>query len=343
MNFSNYYPFDKIEVDKISELLTSPKRICILTHVNPDGDAIGSSLALANVLLKNNHEVVVITPNAMMGFLKWMKGTDDVISFQNNPEDAIVNIRNSEIIFCLDFNNPVRIEGVAKYLAENTKAIKILIDHHIDPKDFCQINFSFPVACSTAELIYCFIKNIGLYNLIDSDSAECLYCGIMTDSGNFRFNSVTPELHEITADLLRLGVDQNKVYELVYDSNSLNTLKIHGYVMAEKLDHIEESKAVIISLSDEEQKRFNVGKTEIDEIVNFGLRISGVTLSAFFYENDGKVRVSIRTKGNISAKNIVMQHFNGGGHFNAAGGVSEVKLEQTVLDFRKLISNSGIS
>lgn len=343
MNFSNYYPFVKIELDKISELLTSPKRICILTHVNPDGDAIGSSLALANVLKKNNHEVVVITPNVMMGFLKWMKGTDDVISFQNNPEDAIVNIRISEIIFCLDFNNPARIEGVTKYLAENTKAIKILIDHHIEPKDFCQINFSFPEACSTAELIYCFIKNIGLYNLIDSDIAECLYCGIMTDSGNFRFNSVTPELHEITADLLRLGVDQNKVYELVYDSNSLNTLRIHGYVMAEKLDHIEESKAVIISLSEEEQKRFNVGKTEIDEIVNFGLRISGVTLSAFFYENDGKVRVSIRTKGNISAKNIVMQHFNGGGHFNAAGGVSEEKLVQTVIDFRKLISISGIS
>lgn len=332
------YQFDDSATTQISRLLSVPQKICIITHANPDGDAIGSSLALSNLLLRMNHEVSVVTPNQMMEFLNWMTGADEVISFADEGDIAIAAIQNAEIIFCLDFNNLSRIDGASDYVLSNQTAVKILIDHHNQLQSFCQFIFSFPEACATAELVFCFIQNLGLAHLIDSTIAECLYCGIMTDSGNFRFNSVTPELHEISAELLRRGVNQNKVYELVFDSNSIRTMKLHGYVMSEKMEYIEESKCVIISLSDEEQKRFNAGKTEIDDVVNFGLKLQGAKVSAFFYENDGKVRASFRSKGDFSVKDIAGKYFNGGGHLNAAGGVSSKNIVDTVSEFKKILT-----
>lgn len=337
MSVKPKYQFDDSAMESILQLLSSPKRICIITHVNPDGDAIGSSLALGNLLSKTNHEVSVVTPNQMMGFLKWMDGAEKVISLADKIDLGISAIQNAEIIFCLDFNSLARIEGASEYLLANKAAIKILIDHHIQPQDFCQFTFSFPDACATAELIFYFIEKLGLTPLIDSSIADCLYCGIMTDSGNFRFNLVTPELHEITAILLRKGANQNRVYELIYDSNSISTMKLNGYVMSEKLEHIEANNAVIIYLTDEEQQRFKVGKTEIDDVVNFGLKIEGVKLSAFFYENEGKVRASFRSKGNLSVKEIATKYFNGGGHLNAAGGISSKDILETVSEFKQIL------
>ena len=337
MKNNSKYNFPDFEIKSISKLLSTPKKICIVTHVNPDGDAIGSSLALSNILLKMNHTVSVITPNKMMGFLEWMKGANDIISFTNQGEFGVLAIQEAEIIFCLDFNDPSRIEDVSEYVLANKTAIRILIDHHINPKDFCQFTFSFPDACATAELTFYFIENIGLSHLTDSSIAESLYCGIMTDSGNFRFNSVSPELHEIVAELIRQGVNQNRVYELVYDSNSINALKLHGFIMLKKLEYLEDYKAVIITLNDKEQRRFRVGKTEIDDVVNIGLKIEGVRISAFFYENEGKVRVSFRSKGDLSVKDIASKYFNGGGHINAAGGISPKSIKNTVIEFKRIL------
>lgn len=331
------YQFDNSSMKEISKILSSPQKVCIITHVNPDGDAIGSSLALGNLLSKMEHEVSVVTPNQMMGFLKWMSGSDKVISFADNKELGVSAIKNAEVIFCLDFNNLSRIEEASEHVLANKAAVKILIDHHIQPQDFCQFTFSFPDACATAELIFYFIEKLGTASLIDNSIADCLYCGIMTDSGNFRFNSVSPELHEIAAALLRKGANQNRVYELVYDSNSIDMMKLNGFVMAERLEHIETKNTVIVYLTEEEQQRYNAGKTEIDDVVNFGLKIEGVKLSAFFYENEGKVRASFRSKGNLSVKEIATKYFNGGGHLNAAGGFSSKNILETVSEFKQIL------
>lgn len=337
---SQKYHFDDSSIVKIKELLNQPKRICIITHVNPDGDAIGSSLALANLLIKLNHEVTVITPNRMMGFLTWMKGADQVISFNEKSEIAIANIQNADVLFCLDFNNLNRIGDIGDHVVANIEAVKILVDHHLNPQSFCDYVFSFPDACATAEIIYYFIRELGLTYKIDLPISECLYCGVVTDSGNFRFGSVSPELHEITADLLRHGADQNKIYELIYDSNSFDTVRLHGYVLANKMELV--GNAIIISLSEEEQRRFNAGKAEIDEIVNFGLKIKDVNLCTFFYENDDMVRVSFRSKGNISVKEIATKYYNGGGHLNAAGGIASKNIDEAVLEFKNLLEKNVI-
>ncbi len=343
MNVPNKYYFDETCIAEISKILSTFKNICIITHVNPDGDAIGSSLALSNLLLKMGHNVSVIIPNQMMEFLKWMQNADKIFSFADQKESVKNTIKNADIIFCLDFNNLSRVGGVADFIIENKKAIKILIDHHLEPQAFCDFIFSFPKACATAELMFYFFQRLGFSDYIDQSIAECLYCGIMTDSGNFRFDCVSAELHEITSLLLRKGANQNKIYDLIYNVNSIDLIRLQGYVMSEKMHITEDGKTILISLDTKEQQRFNVAKTEIDYFVNFGLTINGVNLSAFFYENNGIVRAAFRSKGNISVKDIAANYYNGGGHLNASGGTSKKNLSDTISQFMEILRKNKIT
>lgn len=331
------YNFNPQHIREIQQQLSRKKKIVIATHINPDGDAIGSSLALAGVLKKKSHDVTVISPNDVPEFLKWMNDADSIIQFNTQKERATQIISEAEIIFCLDFNNPKRIDEVASPVIENATATKILIDHHLEPSDFCKYIFSFPVACATAELIYYFLKELNLLGLIDSQIAECLYCGIMTDSGNFKFKSVSPELHQVTAFLLSKGAVNYKIYELVYDSYKPETLALHGFVLSGRMKVFKQHNTVLLWLSATEQEKFNATKDDIDEIVNYGLKIQGIKLSAFFYEQDGKVKTSFRSKGNTSVKEIATKYFNGGGHINAAGGTSNLNLEETLNYFENLL------
>lgn len=343
MNDPNKYYFDETFIGEISKLLSTSKNICIITHVNPDGDAIGSSLALYNFLLKMKHNVTVITPNQMMKFLKWMQNADKVFSFAEQKESAKNAIENADIIFCLDFNSLSRAGDAAGFIIENKKAIRILIDHHLQPQAFCDFIFSFPKACATAELMFYFIQQLGFSDYIDESIAECLYCGIMTDSGNFRFDCVSAELHELIAALLRRGANQNKIYDLIYNVNSFDLIRLQGYVMSEKMHITEDGKTILISLDNEEQQRFNVGKTDLDYIVNLGLTINGVNLSAFFYENNGIVKAAFRSKGNISVRDIAANYYNGGGHLNASGGTSTKNLLDTVSQFMEILEKNKIT
>lgn len=331
------YGFSKKSIEQINLLLKLPKNIVITTHTNPDGDAIGSSLALANILKKQGNNVSIVVPNNIANFLMWMKGADTIVQFNNEKQKAIDLLEKAEIIFCLDYNNPKRTGDIAETLTYKSDKVKILIDHHLDPFDFCDYTFSFPDACATAELIYSFLKMMNWEALIDKDTAECLYAGIMTDSGNFRFKSVTPFLHQVTAFLLSKGADNNKVYEQVYDSYRPEILNLHGYVLFHKLIMLIQYNTVVITLSTEEQSRFNASKEDIDEIVNYGLKISRVKLCAFFYEQDGVVKTSFRSKGATSAKAIAMKYFNGGGHINAAGGTSNFNLTDTISYFESIL------
>ena len=323
------------KLNKLKELLAEPKKIVITTHRGPDGDAMGSSLGLYNYLFKKGHQVQVITPNDYPSFLHWMKGNDHVIQFVKEPEAAERITKEAEIIFCLDFNTLSRIDTFAPFV-EQTKAFKVLIDHHQQPDEF-DFTLSDTSASSTAQLIYEFLDMFGDLDIIDQDIAECLYTGIMTDTGNFRFPSVTAKTHEIVAFLIKKGAKQDKVYDLVNDNNSINRLNLLGYCLKEKLEVLPEYATAIISLTSDELNRFQYQKGDTEGVVNYALSIKGISVAAFFVEREGIVKISFRSKGDFSVNQLARDHFNGGGHINAAGGSYGIKVEEAIEKFRSIL------
>lgn len=324
------------ELSRLKSFLSTPKRIVITTHKGPDGDAMGSSLGLSNYLKKKGHDVTVITPNDYPSFLKWMKGNDQVIEYCFHQEKAQRITNKAELIFCLDFNTLSRIDTFAP-VVDSAQALKVLIDHHQQPDTF-DFNFSDTTACSTAQLIFEFLELLEDLDAIDRDIAECLYAGIMTDTGNFRFNSVTSKTHQIVSTLLDKGVRNDWVYDKIHDNNSVNKLKLLGYCLNEKLEVLPEFNAAYICLDKEELKRFNFQKGDTEGVVNYALSIKGVKVAAFFVERDGIIKISFRSKGDISVNQLSRDHFGGGGHINAAGGAS-TDMNTAVQTFKKVISN----
>ncbi|MEE3037029.1 MAG: bifunctional oligoribonuclease/PAP phosphatase NrnA [Bacteroidota bacterium] len=327
---------NKTELDKLRVFLSSPKKIVITTHKGPDGDAMGSSLALYNYMIKKDHQVDVITPNAYPDFLKWMKGNDKVIVYESYPQKAAQKTHQADIIFCLDFNTISRIDTYGP-VVESAQCPKVIIDHHQDPDTF-EFNFSNPSACSTAQLIYEFFELMGDLTLIDRDIAECIYAGIMTDTGNFRFNSVTAKTHQITAHLLQIGVRNDLVYDQIQDNNSLNRIQLLGFCLSEKLVVLDNLGVAYISLSQNELNRFKFQKGDTEGVVNYALSIKGITLAAFFVERDGIIKISFRSKGNVSVNKLAKDHFGGGGHINAAGG-SFNNMPEAIDTFCKVVTN----
>ena len=323
------------ELNKLKDLLAEPKKIVITTHRGPDGDAMGSSLGLYNYLIQKGHQVQVITPNDYPSFLHWMKGNDHVIQFEKEPEAAERITLEAEIIFCLDFSSLSRIDTFAP-VVEQAKAFKVLIDHHQQPDEF-DFTLSDTSACSTAQLIYEFLNMFGDVDAIDQDIAECLYAGIMTDTGNFRFSSVTAKTHEIVAFLISKGAQQDKVYDLVHDNNSLNRLKLLGYCLNEKLEVLSEYGTAIISLTSDELNRFQYQKGDTEGVVNYALSIEGISVAAFFVEREGIVKISFRSKEDFSVNQLARDHFNGGGHINAAGGAYGTKVEEAIEKFKSIL------
>ncbi len=327
------------ELNKLKDLLSVPRKIVITTHKGPDGDAMGSSLAMYNYLIKNGHQVQVITPNEYPSFLNWMKGNDSVVLYSQQPQKATQITMEADVIFCLDFNILYRIDTFAP-VVEASKALKVLIDHHQQP-DIFDFNFSDTTACSTAQMIYEFLEMFSDLDKIDQDIAECLYAGIMTDTGSFRFSSVSDKTHEIVADLIRKGAKNHLVYDRIHDTNSLDKIKLLGYCLNDKLEVLPEYGAAIISLTNKELKRFNFKKGDTEGIVNYALSIEGISLAAFFVEKDGMVKISFRSKGDFSVNQLSRDHFNGGGHNNAAGGAYGTKVEEAVEKFKKVISTNN--
>ena len=323
------------ELNKLKELLAEPKKIVITTHRGPDGDAMGSSLGLYNYLIQKGHQVQVITPNDYPSFLNWMKGNNHVIQFVKEPEAAERITLEADIIFCLDFNTLSRIGNFAP-VVKQTKAFKVLIDHHQQPDEF-DFTLSDTTACSTAQLIYEFIDMFGDLDAIDQDIAECLYAGIMTDTGNFRFPSVTAKTHEIVAFLIIRGAQHDKVYDLINDKNSVNRLNLLGYCLNEKLEVLPDYATAIISLTCDELNRFQYQKGDTEGVVNYALSIEGISLAAFFVEREGIVKISFRSKGDFSVNQFARDHFKGGGHINAAGGTFGTKVEEAIEKFKSIL------
>lgn len=325
----------KTDLTELKQLLAEPKKIAIVAHKSPDGDAIGSSLGLYHYLSWKGHEVQVVMPNNYPRFLKWMPGNEIIVIHDGNATQAEGLVNGADILFCLDFNTPSRAYGLAEVI-QRSENVKVLIDHHPQPDDFADFILSDTSVCSTAQLIHRFAGIMG-DKIPNKQAAECLYCGIMTDSGNFRFASVNAETHRTVADLLDLGVQNDQVYNLVHNTSSENRLRLLGYCLNDNLNVISDYGTAYISLTMEEKKRFSFENGDTEGTVNYPLSIDGINFSAIFIEAEDKVKISFRSIGEFDVNQFARENFDGGGHRNAAGGASELSMDETIKKFISLL------
>ena len=311
--------FDKAKYDALEHFLTNTEHAVIVSHINPDGDAIGSSLGLACLLRQRVKKVSVVMPNRFPSFLEWIEGASDISIYSEAKNKATELIRSADLVFCLDFNHLNRIEELGLLIAE-TSAPRILIDHHLNPADEFSLQFSHVPISSTSELVYRISAAISNSTIIPKAAAEAIYCGIMTDTGSFAHSSSDPELFRIVANLLECGIDKDKISHRVYNNFTADRMKLLGYSLNEKMVVLPKYKTAYISLTQNELKQFNFQPGDTEGFVNLPLSIKGVILSIFLVESAGFVKLSIRTQGNFSANDLSNKYFNGGGHKNAAGG-----------------------
>jgi phosphoesterase RecJ-like protein len=326
----------------IQQLLSAPKKIAIIPHRNPDGDAMGSTLGLYHFLLKNNHHPVVISPNEFPDFLAWMPGSETIKVYEKDKKNCSKILEEAEIIFTLDFNALHRV-GEMENVLNTLKAPFIMIDHHQSPDDYATVTFSDVAYGSTCEMLYHFISFLDKKQQIDKTIGTCIYTGILTDSGSFRFPKTTGTTHRIIADLIDLGVENSEIPALLYDNSSYDRLQLLGRAL-QNMKLFVEQKTTYTTLTQEELNSFNYIKGDTEGIVNYGLSIKGIVFTAIFIENaDEKIiKISFRSQGDFDVNLFAREHFNGGGHRNAAGGKSELSMEETIQKFGDLVSNLKI-
>ena len=319
-------------------IISTQKKIVIIPHRNPDGDALGSALALKHFLDAKKHKVSVVSPNDYPTFLKWLPGESDIIKFSKTPSIARDKINKAELIFGLDFNSLSRIQDLSE-IVKKTKVDKIMIDHHQSPEFFANLNYSDPSMSSTCEMVYNII-NASDSKLLDKKIACCLYTGIMTDTGSFRYPSTTSMTHNVVSHLINLGANGSDIHQKIFDSSSLSRLKLLGISLS-NLIKIPDLPVVYITLSKEELVLCDFKKGDTEGFVNYGLSLKGVNFSCMMIENEkeGKIKMSFRSQGSFSVDNFARNYFNGGGHLNAAGGVSMESLDRTISHFKNALKN----
>ncbi|MGV3508394.1 MAG: DHH family phosphoesterase [Sphingobacteriaceae bacterium] len=326
-----------LELTSLKELLANPQHIVITTHHKPDGDAMGSSLGLYNYLIQKGHHVRIITPTDYPLFLHWLPNNPEVIIYTEKIEESKKHIAEADLVFCLDFNSLSRINEMGEVVRE-AKAKKVMIDHHLEPEGFDDYRHWSINACATAQLIYDFIVTVMQEpSLINKDVATCLYTGIMTDSGSFRFPTTTPQVHHIVADLISRGAENAKIHQLVYDNFSESRLRFLGYCLLNKLEVFEEFNTAFISVTRDELIEYGIETGDTEGLVNYALTINGIKLAALIIEREDKVKLSLRSTGDFPANEICKKYFNGGGHRNAAGGFSEKTLQDVITEFKGIL------
>lgn len=332
----------KEDIQELELLLSTPKKIAIIPHRSPDGDAMGSTLALYHFLLKLNHEVVVIAPNEFPEFLAWLPSSENVLIFEKDKVNTTEILQESEVVFTLDFNALHR-TGEMEHVLNKLQATFIMIDHHQSPDDFAKFTYSDTNFGSTCEMIYNFISLLGMKNYLDQTIATCIYTGILTDSGSFRFPKTTGTTHRIIADLIDLGAENTTIPTLLFDNNSYERLQLLGRAL-QNMKVFPEFRTSYISLSQKELDSFNYIKGDTEGIVNYGLTIKGIDFAAIFIEHKDEniIKISFRSQGDFDVNKFAREHFQGGGHINAAGGKSNLTLDETVTKFEKLITQIKI-
>jgi phosphoesterase RecJ-like protein len=330
------------DIQAIELLLATPKKIAIIPHRGPDGDAMGSTLGLYHFLLKNNHQPTVIAPNDFPDFLAWLPGSETVKIFEKDTENCTKILEEAELIFTLDFNAFHRTGEMEHTLAELTAPF-IMIDHHQKPDDYAAYTYSDTSFGSTCEMVYNFISFLNKKEDLDKTIATCIYTGILTDSGSFRFPGTTGNTHRIIAELIDLGVENTQIPVLLFDNSSYSRLQLLGRAL-QNMKVLEEHKTSYTSLTQEELDSFDYVKGDTEGIVNYGLSIKGIVFTAIFIENKDEkiIKISFRSQGGFDVNQFARDHFNGGGHSNAAGGRSDVSMEETLKKFEDLVTKLKI-
>lgn len=318
------------------EWIEKSSQIVIIPHHNPDGDAIGSALGVFNLLIKYGKHPHIISPNDFPEFLDWLPGRPDVIIASRKRELAQTLIEQADLLIMTDFNCPTRIKGIQEWVL-GSKAKKILIDHHPEPKDFADLVFSDTSVSSTAELLYEFFVGIGLEKFVTHDVASCLFTGIITDTGSFSYNSSNPRTFEVVGALLKQGIDKDKIHSMVYNNFSARRMQLLGYCLHKKFVVLPEYKTGYISITLDELKLFDFEPGDTEGFVNYPLSVKGIIFSAIFIEKKDQVKVSFRSKGNFEANRFSEAHFKGGGHRNAAGGECDLDMEACLERFTGLL------
>ncbi|MCP3659017.1 MAG: bifunctional oligoribonuclease/PAP phosphatase NrnA [Bacteroidetes bacterium] len=326
-----------MDFKKIENLLTTPKKIIITMHARPDADALGSSLGLAGILKKMGHSVDVIAPTEFPNFLRWLIDADKVILFSGETDLHSQKLfKQAELIFCLDFSSLKRVNNMSTVL-DSSKATKIIIDHHIDPENFADIMFIDTEAPATAILIYRLLKSLNLLKYIDSNIADSLYSGILTDTGSFQHPNSTAESHLITAELIKFGANVSEVSRKIYNTNSINKLRFLGFALSNRLVILERYHAAYFYIEKKDFLNFNLKTGDTEGLVNYALSLENINLAALITDKGDFIRLSLRSSGNIAVNEIAKNHFNGGGHKNAAGGKFESTLESAIGAFEDII------
>ena len=329
--------FTPSEISEIQKLLVPQNKIVIITHYNPDGDAIGSSLGLKHFLKQKGLDAEVIVPNDFPKFLKWMPESKKIIIADYKRKQAGEAIYHADVIFILDFNASHRSGNLVGPWIEKAKAKKILIDHHQQPDqfDFVYSDVTIP---ATSQMVYHFIQQLNEEEKVNKDIAECLYTGIMTDTGGFRFRSTSATTHRIVADLIEKGAEPSMITSNTLDTNTVSRLHLLSLILG-RIEVVKDGKVAILWLKRDELKKFGFQKGDTEGFVNYGLSIMGTQVSAFFMEDlyEDFIKISFRSKDQVDVNQFSRKYFNGGGHINAAGGKYLKSIEETIEDFKEKI------
>lgn len=331
------------EIKAIQELLSTPKKVVLIPHRSPDGDAMGSTLGLCHFLKKLNHDAVVIAPNEFPDFLSWLPSASAVLIYEKEKEKTTQLIKDADVVFTLDFNAFHRTGEMEHVLAKVTAPI-IMIDHHQKPDNYATYQFSDTKYGSTCEMVYHFIDQLGLKNLIDTTIATCIYTGIVTDSGSFRFPSTSSTTHRVVANLIDIGIENGAIHNALFDNSSYHRLQLLGQAL-QNMKIIIDKKTSYITLSQKELDDNHYVKGDTEGMVNYGLSIKGVVFTAMFIEHrdENIIKISFRSQGTFDVNQFAREHFSGGGHINAAGGKSYLSMKDTVAKFEKILAQTPVN
>ena len=329
---------DDNTIEKLRSLINGSQRIAITCHKSPDGDALGSTLALCHVLRRLGKEAVVVTPDMAPKSVEFVPGVRELIVFTKHEQRARLALNDAQLIFCLDFNSMKRIDRLNE-IVEPLKTKRILIDHHLDPEDTFEVMISHPEASSTCELVFRVLMQMGLLRFLDRMAASCLYVGMLTDTGGFAYSCDNPEFYEIITSLVRRRFDRIMLYNKAMNTFSADSLRLQGYAINEKMQLFPEQGAALITLSKEELERYNYNRGDTETLVNKPLAIPEIYWSVFLREDADKIKVSCRSQGDFSVSDICARYFNGGGHENAAGGDFSGSLDEAIEVFHQILKD----
>lgn len=331
--------FSETDIAQLERLIADNNLFVLTCHAGPDGDALGSTLGMAHYLQALGKEALVVVPDAFPDFLAWMPGAQDIVRFDKHRDKSELMLSAADVIFAMDYNSLGRVDDMGRII-ERSKATKVLIDHHLQPDTFCALQFSYPHLSSTCEVVFRLIYAMGHYDHLSKSACECLYTGLMTDTGNFSYGPCGQDLYLIISLLLQKDINKDRIYNKVFNNYSEGRLRLMGYVLYEKMRVFPEHHTALITLSREEMSRFNFVKGDTEGLVNIPLQMKGIYFSAFLREDTEKelIRVSLRSQGTFPCNKFSAQYFNGGGHLNASGGQHNGTLAEAIALFEQALT-----